>query len=123
MIPRVPPVARQQGTQWSAKEGFVRAWPRFVSASHEQGHQRVRADLPAPVAMHRRVECCAGWQQIGGVEMLTCLEDAGAAVLQADVHFAAENEHPLRRDRAVELAAKADRAVAQLVAGRREYGR
>ena len=55
--------------------------------------------------------------------MLTRFENAGAAVLQADLHLAAQDEHPLRRDGAMKLAAKTDRAVAQLVATRRHQRR
>src|ERR1700730_17972175 len=55
--------------------------------------------------------------------MLACVEYPRAAVLQPDLHFAAEYEHPLRDRRTVRRAAKADRAIPQLVAARGEYGR
>jgi hypothetical protein len=50
-------------------------------------------------------------------------EHARTAVLQADFHFAAEHEQPLRRGGAVELAAKSDRAHAQLQAAGRDQRR
>src|SRR5258706_419290 len=40
---------------------------------------------------------------------------------ETDLHLAAEDEHPLRFGRAMPLAAKADRAVPQLVAGGGEH--
>src|SRR6185503_14889678 len=49
--------------------------------------------------------------------MLAGPEDPRRAVSQPDLHLALQNEHPLRLRRAMPLAAKTDRAVAQLVAG------
>src|SRR6185369_13547441 len=51
------------------------------------------------------------------------LEDATAAVLQPDFHFATEYEQPLFTGGAVELAAKAHRALAKLAAAGRQYRR
>src|SRR4051794_39078538 len=67
--------------------------------------------------MERRVERRAGRQQVGGIEVLSGLEYP-ARVAHADLHLTAQDEHPLRIRRAMPLAAKADRAVAQLVARR-----
>src|SRR3954470_15820425 len=55
--------------------------------------------------------------------MLTCDEPPKASVLQSDVHFAFEDEDPLRPRRAVEFAPEADRALTQLVTGGRQHGR
>src|SRR5258706_3992313 len=50
--------------------------------------------------------------------MVAGQEDARRSVAQSDLHIARQNEHPLRLWRAMPLAAKSDRAVAQLVARR-----
>src|SRR5690349_18403833 len=50
--------------------------------------------------------------------MLARPEAPRAAVAQADLHFAAQDEDPLRRGGAVPLAAEADRTLAQLIAAR-----
>ena len=67
------------------------------------------------------IERGAWGKYVGSVAMVARLEDPQAAVLQPDLHFSGEDENPLRLRRAVELAAKADRALAQLIAGRGEY--
>src|SRR5450830_404610 len=87
-----------------------------VSVAQEHGHQRVWPHLPAPMPMHRRVEHRAGRQGVGRIEVLAGPEHARDPALQPDLHLALQNEHPLRLARAMEIAAKAHRAVAQLVA-------
>jgi hypothetical protein len=68
-----------------------------VSGSHEGGDQRIGTDLAAPVAVHCGVEGGARRQGVGREEVLARPEDPAAAVLQADLHLPAEDEHPLRR--------------------------
>src|SRR3954469_25970600 len=68
------------------------------------------------MAMQLGVEAGAGRQHIGGEEMFARPEAPRAAVAQTDLHFAAQDENPLRRGGAVPLAAEADRTLAQLVA-------
>ncbi|MBK7314443.1 MAG: hypothetical protein IPI80_12150 [Burkholderiales bacterium] len=53
--------------------------------------------------------------------MLPRFEDARDAALQADLHLPTQNETPLWCTGAVELAAKPDRAGAQLVALRGKH--
>src|SRR3954470_2679375 len=53
--------------------------------------------------------------------MLSRLEDTRAAVLQPDLHFAGQDEHPLGLRRAMPLTAEADRTVPQLITGRRKH--
>src|SRR4026209_908676 len=65
--------------------------------------------------MQLGIETLAGGQHVGRKEMLSGGEPARAAVLQADLHLAFQDEHPLRLARAVELTAEPDRAFAQLV--------
>lgn len=96
--------------------------PSF-SATHEQGHQGLVAQLAAPVAVHFRIEGGAGRQGVGRVKMIAPAEHATAAVLQTDLHVAVQNEDPLVVNRAMELTAKARWAVAQLVAARSHQGR
>src|SRR5581483_3588768 len=91
--------------------------------AHEQRNERLGAALRAPVSVQIGVEARAGRQHIRGVEMLTRPKAPRAAVAQADLHFAAQDEDPLRRAGAVPLAAKADRALAQLVAAAGEQRR
>jgi hypothetical protein len=78
------------------------------------------------VAVPLGIETLAFGQDIGGVEVIAGFEHARAAVLQADLHFACKDEDPLRLGRAVRLAAEADRAETELIAGggedRREHG-
>src|SRR5258706_11242091 len=87
-------------------------WGR--SFSDERGDEWLCAGLPTPVAVQRRVEGRAGRQRVVGIEVLAGAEGARAAVLQVDLHLPAEDENPLRRDRHMKVAAKADGAVAQL---------
>src|SRR5690349_781398 len=72
------------------------------------------------MAVQLGVESRAGRKQVGSIEVLAGLEDA-TAVAHADLHLALQDEDPLRRRRAVPLAAETHRAVAQLVAGRGEH--
>ena len=74
------------------------------------------------MAVHFRIEGGAGRQGVGRVKMIAPAEHATAAVLQTDLHVAVQNEDPLVVTRAVELAAKTGRAVAQLVAARSHQG-
>src|SRR5690349_24973416 len=67
------------------------------------------------MAVQLGVESRAGREQVGSIEVLAGLEDA-STVAHADLHLALQDEHPLRRRRAVPLAAEPYRAVAQLVA-------
>ena len=53
-------------------------------------------------------------------EVLAWVKDARAAVVQPDLHLAAEDEYPLRIRRAMPLAAKAHWAVPQLITRRRK---
>src|SRR5258707_4502058 len=71
--------------------------------------------------MQRGVEGRAFREYVRSVEVLARPKHARAAVAQPDLHLAAEDEHPLRFGRAMPLAAKADRAVPQLVAGGGEH--
>src|SRR5687767_7537229 len=93
------------------------------SAFDEQRHQRIRAALAAPVPVQLRIKRRALREHVGGVEVLPRAEYARRAVLQPDFHLAGEDEYPLRRRRAVELAAEPDRALAQLVAARGQHRR
>src|SRR3954467_7463511 len=79
--------------------------------------------LGAAVPVQLRVEDGAFGQHVGRKKMLTCGEPPQAAVLQRDVHFAFQDEDPLRPRRAVEFAPEADRALTQLVTGGRQHGR
>src|SRR6266581_80444 len=92
----------------------------ITSGSHKQCDERLLAALRAPVAVQFRVEGCAFGQRVGRIEVLSRLEHAAAAIVQADLHLSRQNEYPLRLGRAVPLAPEADRAVAQLVAGGRQ---
>src|SRR5436190_6398376 len=66
------------------------------------------------------VESRAVREEVGSIEVLARPEDA-AAVAHADFHLALQDEDPLRRRRAMPLAAEAHRAVAQLIAGGGEH--
>src|SRR3990167_10568133 len=96
---------------------LIMGWPEaWGSCTNEGSDQRVGADLPAPVAVHGGIEGGAGRQRVGREEVLAGAKYQRRAVLQADLHLPAQDEHPLRIGAAVELAAKANRAVAQLQA-------
>jgi hypothetical protein len=64
--------------------------------------------------MHACAEGSPGGQPVVREEVLACVKDARAAVLQADLHLALQDEDPLRCVGAVEFAAKANGAFAQL---------
>src|SRR6185295_5175473 len=89
----------------------------------EERDQRLGAALGAAVTVQLRVEARALGQHVRRKEVLPCGEPAHAAVLQRDLHFAFQDEDPLRPGRAVKFAPEADRALAQLVAGGRQHGR
>src|SRR5574343_10101 len=93
------------------------------STAHEKGHQRLVAHLATPVTVDLVVKGGTFGQHVGRVEVLTRTKHTRCAVLQADFHLTAQNKHPLRVARAVEGAAKAHRAVAELVAARSHQGR
>ena len=85
------------------------------SVTHKQSHQRIGANLSAPVAVDRGVESSACGQGVVGIKELSRAKDARAAVLQKDFHLTAQHKKPLRRAGAVKAALKAHRALAQLV--------
>src|SRR5690606_9372386 len=87
---------------------------------HEERDQGLVAHLGAAVPVNLGIEAGAFGQGVGGEEVLARPKDARGAILQADLHGAGQDEHPLRRGGAVELRAKADRALAQLHARGRE---
>src|SRR5438105_3330668 len=62
---------------------------------HEERDQRLGTALGAPVPVQRGIEGRARRQHIRGIEMLARPEAAQRAVAQADLHLAAEDEHPL----------------------------
>src|SRR6266850_2124418 len=101
----------------TAKLPRLRSENRFRSVSHEQRNERVRPTLSAPMPVDLGIERGAWGKYVGRVAMVTRLEDSQAAVLQPDLHFSGEDENPLRLRRAMELAAKADGTLAQLIAG------
>src|SRR5450631_2558982 len=75
------------------------------------------------MAMDVRLESRAFRNGIGGVEMLSGLEDARRAVVQADFHLAGQYEYPLRLGCAVKQTAEANRALSQLIARGRKHRR
>jgi hypothetical protein len=98
--------------------------PFFVrSVTHKQGHQRVGADLTAPMAVHGGVKRGPFGQGVGRIEKLAGPKNARAAVLQKDLHMPPQHKQPLRVARAMECAAKTHRALAQLASCSRHQGR
>ena len=92
-----------------------------MSHPQKQSGQRLITHLAAPMAMDRGVEGSALGQKVGAEKVVAWAEDAAVAAgrlrvaVHADLHLPFQNEHPLRRASAMELAAKAHRAAAQLV--------
>ena len=65
--------------------------------------------------MAQGIERNTGGRCVGGIEMLTGLENARLATVQHDLHLAPQNEHPLGCGGAVKFALKPHGTVAQLV--------
>ena len=76
--------------------------PPVFLATHKQRHQIIGPDLAAPVTMHAGIKGLAIGHHVGGIEVLTRLEKARAAVLQENLHLACQNKHPLRIGGAME---------------------
>jgi len=79
----------------------------------------LRAAMPVKPGVEARVL----GQHVGREEVLSRGEAARAAVLQTDLHFAAQDEDPLRPGGAVEFGGESDGAFAQLIPGGRQHGR
>lgn len=75
--------------------------------AHKQRHQRVRADLAAPVAVDRCVKGRALGQHVGAEKVFAWAKYTRLTTLQANLHLPAQNENPLGEARAVKGAAKA----------------
>lgn len=93
---------------------FSRPFQPSISAAHKQRLQRLVAHLSAPVTMHCSVKGSAIRQHIRRVKMFTRLENARHTALQTDLHLPCQDKTPLRAAGAMELAAKANRTLAQL---------
>lgn len=85
-------------------------------ATHEQCHQRLLTQLPAPVAVHLGIKGSTRWQRIGRIKMVARAKNPARTVLQTDLHLAAQNKNPLVVPRAMELASKSRWTVTQLIA-------
>ena len=85
---------------------------RRLSRPHEQSRQRVRPDLPAPVAVYLRVKNRTLGQHIGAKKMLAWGKHPRDTALQSDLHVPTQNKYPLRVRCAMKAAAKTHRAVA-----------
>ena len=70
--------------------------------------------------MHSGVKRGSFGQHVCRIKMLTRFKDARHAALHPNLHLPTQNETPLRRAGAMELAAKTHRAGAQLITARRK---
>ena len=70
--------------------------------------------------MHSGVKRDSFGQHVCRIKMLTGFENARHPSLQTNLHLPTQNETPLRRTRAMELAAKTHGAGAQLITARRK---
>ena len=85
-------------------------------AAHKQSHQRVWAPLTTPMPMHLGIKHGPFGQHIGRIKMLPRVEDARAAILQADFHLPRQYKDPLGMRADMKGTAKSHRAFAQLIA-------